>query len=421
MALFVIFAFLNNAICASREDDAREASQARAKEVVDALSTAFLQDELQKRARELEGLSESARQAELERTKQDELARRPTRLFVTIVSRHNHDISKKLDPIPPEILEQVLRLLSALGGQVAPTADLGPQATSDVDRLCAEISQYRKDRMNDAWNFIVLDECFFSQRTPLELEQKEYIENKIKTSSQNYPFSIYYINFLYPKYQMVENRRVHEAIDVLTMPGAMTKVALTAVKKNLLTIPKDDDTREWRFGLQNESCTIHYGNVLTEYRKAMYFHESDDFFLRDNPPSVFYNYGDGEDHCVTKNNVSGVTLSTISTEICWDEICGIRYGNNWTNKESKSPDQSKLHIVQSNIANIRKDGCGNLPGYRYVVQADRAYKSVFCKNQVDEYGFLDPKKTITVDLGGDTYTIDIFQIVGDDQDYTGGV
>jgi hypothetical protein len=109
---------------------------------------------------------------------------------------------------------------------------------------------------------------------------------------------------------------------------------------------------------------INNGMILTRYRKATYFQESDEFLAAD--PNNWYVFGSGRDikeHAGAATSLEKFLWNNISSEICFDLANRIRMRNPSVT--------SKMHIIQSNCIDATMFGnWENLQDSKLIVHVD---------------------------------------------------
>ena len=222
---------------------------------------------------------------------------------------------------------------------------------------------------------------FFSQLSPLSFDQKNFIERMLLDFSVKAKNTVLYPNFLYTETRHVTGAEIHTGIvnmgkkssadglqavkDILPhSAGAATLVDSTMNFHNAEStlrrcaqviqnrhVPNDETNVDWEY-LINETYSINNGRILTKYKKAGYFRESDIKISN----GCIYDSGSGHDESVVRgtNTLRNTLLRCISTDICLDLNLGVRRNgvNRWSNPiEGGITHSSYLHIIQSNSIN----------------------------------------------------------------------
>ncbi len=165
--------------------------------------------------------------------------------------------------------------------------------------------------------------------------------------------------------------------------------------------------------LVNETYAINRGKIITKYKKATYWNESNSSV----DAGVLYDFGSGFDTQLTNgvDPIGRALLDNISTEICYDLPNGIRQSNGWNNGRRSS----RLHILQSNSVDPFSlwpdDNINKLPLDVPIIYAD-SYRDYhrdglpFCHGaaagRIRQGEF--PYRLQEVKVGDSTYTIGIY-------------
>lgn len=226
---------------------------------------------------------------------------------------------------------------------------VGHQHIGDVDSFCNDFQHFHERYLRNACNMIVFNEMFFSQVDPLTLEQKNFITDKLIELSSWAKNSFFYPNFLYTENRTVSGQEIYDFLDQMDINitnGRMdinydpwcVRNCRTAISNNGILANGIMHNQEF---LVNETYGINRGAIVTKYKKATYWNESNNSI----DVGVLYDFGTGIDTQPAESTpVCRVLLDNVSTEICYDLANGVRQANNWNN----GAQSSRIHILQSN-------------------------------------------------------------------------
>lgn len=225
-----------------------------------------------------------------------------------------------------------------------------------VNNFCDDYKYFHDKYLHDACNIVVFNEMFFSQGNPLTFDQKDFINEKILMLSKSSRCSLFYPNFLYTENRNLSGANIlasfntmngHVWNSVTNSNGIMnitrSPLCVNDCEYELKTTRRilADATMHNQQFLVNETYGINAGSIVTTYRKATYWNESNDTIAT----GALYDFGTGLDQTVGVNDTLSKAMRTnISTEICFDLANGIRSKNHWDNGLG----QSRLHLLQSN-------------------------------------------------------------------------
>jgi hypothetical protein len=297
---------------------------------------------------------------------------------------------------------------------------------TDIDLVINNIKGYfATEHMENSCKLIVFNEMFFSQKLPLNSEQMDFINEKILRISERNAFSIFFVNFLYTKVKNEEGRLTHRAYQTMVdkynnwhMAMETPDVLLIDCKSNL-NVPKNNTKNDVLY-LKNETFGINNGHILTGYKKATYFKESDDT-IRSGDAGTYkyaiYDFGTGQDKIITNSQLSEALVRNVTTEICFDLANGIRCTSSTPWKNKSTWPQSNIHIIQSNcIDPTEYDNCSFLPQNELIIYVDRLMSQnctlamhdsiVLKENNAD----LFQQRLFEVRIGKSNYKIRIFKI-----------
>ncbi len=246
------------------------------------------------------------------------------------------------------------------------------QHVNDVSSFCQDFKYFYEQYLYNSCNIIVFNEMFFSQAVPLSSKQKDFINEKLLKLSKESKYSIIYPNFLYVENRSVSGSSIHTFLNTMesnysnrTMNITNDPYCLQDCKNELLShrnIQANANIYNQEF-LINETYGINRGEVITKYKKATYWNESNNNIAN----GVLYDFGIGMDQTVIDTPISKALMSNISVEICFDLANAKRKNNNWNNGFG----QSKLHIIQSNcIDPFNQTNINNLPIDVPIIYAD---------------------------------------------------
>lgn len=237
---------------------------------------------------------------------------------------------------------------------------VGHQHIMDVDSLCGEFKYFHDQYLLDACNIVVFNEMFFSQVDPLTLKQKDFIADKLIELSLWSKNTVFYPNFLYTEDRNISGQEIHNFLNTMDVNVASGKMNIQnqtwCVQDcrneivNRRQVAANGVMHKQKF-LVNETYGINRGEIVTKYKKATYWNESNDTVSQ----GVLYDFGVGTDtRTVDQSTISDALTDNISTEICYDLAQGVRQNNNWSN----GVQSSKMHILQSNSVD---PFCGTWP------------------------------------------------------------
>jgi hypothetical protein len=263
--------------------------------------------------------------------------------------------------------------------------ELGTNFSIDNDKV-NECANYIVNEMNNPpgltkpanqIKLIVFNEMFFSQTIPLTWEQMIYIRTQICRISASDSCSIFYPNFLYTQYEERTVEEVNASKNKMMSSSKAKKDKATIndwekydEKIKAATKGKAKKSKINNLWLKNETLSINLLAICTKYKKATYFHEANDTIKKGDGEKfdyALYDFGNGEDEIAYDSGMGGALLREISTEICFDLVCGIRKKNYWKNNEQPS----KIHILQSNSVDaINEENRLNLPDDKLIIYSD---------------------------------------------------
>lgn len=243
-----------------------------------------------------------------------------------------------------------------------------------INAAIQQIGQYFvSNHMQKMCKFVIFNEMFFSQISPLDSIQKDFINNRLSALSIDSPYTIFYPNFLYTEHRRVTGHFIHNRLLDMQNAKAANKMIIrqpyiNSCERHVNAIANDGQLHDWNF-LVNETCSINSGRVLTKCKKHGYYEEADQSIAN----GTLYDSGVGHDEAFGGvSPLQTALLHNITIDICLDLNLAIRRnGVQWTNPVIM-PQDSNVHIVQSNsIDPFYSQNAQNLPTMRGVIHADK--------------------------------------------------
>lgn len=292
-------------------------------------------------------------------------------------------------------------------------SEFHPDCLLRVDETCKAIEKFSEyNNMRDSCKIIVFDEMFFGQINPLTTAQKNFIQSKIRDISNSDDRAFFYLNFLY-----LENRNTN-GINVRNAFRHMKRMKRQGImnigdewfsefRDIILATPYTTAPIQRNY-LINETYCINNGNILTKYKKSSYFHESDD----DVSEGAIYDFGNGQDEMMFPSQLGNILINRVSTEICLDLNCAIRFANQWCNYRAGGNQSSDVHIIQSNIIDpFDNDNMSHLPQRKTIIHSDAHYRrNLSIVNGNTRYDVACAKRRFCVTIGMGRYTVSIMKI-----------